>query len=128
MNKINNLRYLIIGSFNTVFSYVLSILIYHQLKPYIHLLLISIITYALAISLSFFTYKYFFFKTKGKLFIEYLRFYLVYGLVSLVCILCLWIMVSFLFVEFWIAQGIVLLVAVSLTYFGNKKFAFNVQQ
>jgi putative flippase GtrA len=118
-------NYLIAGFFNTLISYVLSIILYNILSPYIHLIPISFFTYTISISISFFTYKYYVFKTRGKWLDEYLRFYFIYGAVSLVIIFCLWILVNFLHIKFWIAQGCLVPIGVFLSYFGNKYYAFN---
>lgn len=92
-----------------------------------HLIVISSITYIIAISLSFLTYKIYVFKTHGKWLTEYLRFYMTYGAASVVCIFCLWIIVSFFSIRFWIAQGFIALVGILISYIGNKEFTFNVK-
>jgi putative flippase GtrA len=121
------LRFLFVGIFNAGFSYFLGLFLYYSLRSIFHLLLILTITYAITITCSFITYKFFVFKTKGFWLREYFRFYVLYGAISFFSILCLWFMVNFLLIKFWIAQSCLVLVVAFLSYIGNREFAFNVK-
>ena len=121
-------QYLIAGLFNTTFSYLLSLFLYYKFIVFLNLIIISFITYLISISVSFFIYKFFVFKTKGFFLQEYFRFYLVYGVISFLSILCLWILVDFLLIRFWIAQGLLIFLVAFLSFFANKGFTFNVKR
>ena len=120
-------RYLVAGLFNTLVSYFLSIFLYYKLSLYLHLLVISFITYTLAIIISFTSYKFYVFKTRENFLIEFYRFVLVYGSITTLSIFCLWILVDFFHIKFWIAQGFIAFLGIFFSYFGNKEFAFNVK-
>ena len=133
MNKIQmlknfELRYLVVGFMNTAFSYLLSLFLYYKLILYLNLIIISFITYLICITISFFTYKFFVFKSKGKCLIEYLRFFIGYGTISLLSIFCLWVLVNFFSIRFWIAQGCIAVIGISISFFWNKNSVFNVKQ
>lgn len=98
--------------------------LYYLLYDYLHLLVILVITNMLTISMSFFTYKLFVFKTTGNWLIEYVRCYVVYGGIALVGMLLIWIMVDFIEVPFWIAQALIVMVTVVLSYASHKRFTF----
>lgn len=116
--------YLLVGGWNTIFGYCMGLSLYYLLYDYLHLLVILVMTNMLTISMSFFTYKLFVFKTTGNWLIEYVRCYVVYGGIALVGMLLIWIMVDFIEVPFWIAQALIVMVTVVLSYASHKRFTF----
>ena len=74
--------------------------------------------------MSFFTLKYFVFKTTEHWTSEYLKSYIVYGVISLIGICILWIAVEYLKMKFWIAQGLIIPLAIVLSYLGHNRFTF----
>jgi putative flippase GtrA len=117
-------RYLIAGSFNTISGYTISIGLYLLMQPYLHIVLIGIVTNIITVTLSFLTYKYFVFKTNGNWTKEYIRSYSVYGVSIILGIFLIWILVDFVKVSFWIAQGVVLFMTALFSYFGHKNYTF----
>jgi len=111
-----------------MFGYVVSLVLYHFLIEYVHIVIVALIAHFFAITMAFLTYKLFVFRTKGNWWKEYFRSYLVYGNTILVSIGMLWLMVDFLGVPFWIAQGLIILVTVILSYIGHSRFTFSIQQ
>ena len=83
-------RFLIAGGLNTIVGLSIYPLFYIFLEPlgfgYIQVLLFS---QMFCITFSFFTNKYFVFKTKGNVKEEYLRFFAFYGFYLLLNLLCL---------------------------------------
>ena len=67
MIKLKESRFLLAGVWNTLFGYFSSLIIYNYYHNLLHILLIGVMVNILNISMSFFTYKYFVFKTKKKL-------------------------------------------------------------
>jgi len=122
--KIKQLRYLVAGGWNTIFGYFLALFIYHYLHDFLHILVIGIITNILNISMSFFTYKYFVFRTKTHWLREYFRSYIIYGGIALISICILWLSVDCLKIHFWIAQGIAMIIGVIMSYRGHDRFTF----
>ena len=119
------IRYLMAGGWNTVFGYVVSLLLYYLLNQYMHIIAIGLIAHFFAISMAFLTYKVFVFRTKGNWWKEYRRSYLVYGYSIFVSIGMLWLMVDYMAVPFWFAQGLIILITVILSYIGHSRFTFS---
>lgn len=118
------IKYLIVGGFNTVFGYLIGVIGFLLLQNKMHILFIAAISNILAISMSFLTYKTLVFKTKGDWIEEYLKCYMVYGSTALLGGLLIWIFVDYLSLNIWLAQAIVVLVTVCVSYFGHKKYTF----
>jgi putative flippase GtrA len=122
----SKISYLLTGLWNTVFGYTFSLVLYNSLHSFMHILLISLIANVICISMSFITYKIFVFKTKENWLREYIRCYIIYGIISLVSVVILWISVDFFKTPFWIAQGLLIPIMILFSYIGHKKFTFNV--
>ena len=119
------LRYLVVGGTNTVIGYVIGVGIYKLFFDHLNIFLIGLISNILCISISFFTYKVFVFKTKGRWIIEYCKAYFVYGGVAIVGILVLWIFVDIIKMDIWITQVLVITSAVLVSYIGHSRFTFH---
>lgn len=118
------LRYLAVGTWNTIFGYLLGAILFLLLNPYLHLVVIAIIANFFAISMSFLTYKLIVFRTRGSWLTEYLRCYLVYGFNAVLGILFLWLFIDWLDLNIWIAQGFSIAITMIITYFFHQNFTF----
>ncbi len=118
------LRYLVVGGFNTIIGYGIGVGIYLLLAPYWSILLIGVIANVIAISISFVTYKIFVFKTQGQWLTEYAKAFIVYGAMALLGIVLLWLLVGQLHLSIWIAQGIIILTTVVISYLSHARFTF----
>ena len=125
MFNLRNIRYLIGGGWNTLFGYAVGIALYNLLSNNIHVLVISAITNIVAISMTFITYKVFVFQTKGNWGKEYFRIYLIYGNITLISMIMLWLMVDLLKIQFWIAQGFVIVITIIISYISNMHYIFS---
>ena len=121
------IRYILAGGWNTLFGYVVSLLLYYSLIEYVHIVGVALIAHFFAISMAFFTYKLFVFKTRGSWCQEYMRSYLIYGNTILVSVGLLWFMVDYIAVPFWIAQGLIISITVILSYVGHSRYTFSVK-
>ncbi len=129
------LRYLIVGGWNTAFGYAAFAGLNYLLTgviPYPYMAA-NVLANVISITVAYFGYKVFVFKTKGNYLREYLRTYLVYGascLVSLamlpVCVALVRHVVHNPVLAPYIAQAMVVPVIVAMSYFGHKKFSFRV--
>lgn len=122
------LRYLIAGGWNTFFGYGVSLALYYFLYNHVNTLLIILLAYFLAITMSFLTYKLFVFRTSGNWWKEYLRSYLVYGNMAVISIGMLWFLVDYMAIPFWIAQGLIMVTTITLSYVGHARFTFSNKQ
>ena len=120
------LRYLIVGGWNTVFGYLLFIVLYGLLGERVNYVAILVASYIVSITNAYFCYKFLVFKTKGNYLREYLRFYLVYGLAFLINLALLPVMVEILSINPVISQGLIVFFTVIVSYVGHKNFSFNV--
>jgi putative flippase GtrA len=118
------IRYLITGGWNTLFGYLsfagLHLLFEHRLH-YIPLLVIS---YIISITNAYLCYKFFVFKTKGNFWLEYFRFYVVYGASFLINIALLPLFVEVFKANLLISQAIITMFTVIISYAGHKYFSF----
>lgn len=122
--RVRELRYLLVGGFNTLFGYALGVGLYLALSPWLHILLIGVIGNVVAITVSFTTYKTLVFQTRGRWLAEYLKSWLVYGGSAVLGTLLLWLLVDGLAVPIWIAQALAILITVIVSYLGHARFTF----
>jgi len=122
------LRYLVIGGLNTLFGYGVTVGLYYALTPAWHLLAVATLANIIAITFSFVTYKLIIFKGRGHWLSEYLRCYVVYGFMALFNIAGLWTLVDLLGVPAWLAQGLVMGLAVAGSFVGHELFTFKTKQ
>ena len=122
--RVRELRYLVVGGFNTLVGYSLGVGLYLALSPRLHILLIGVIANILAITVSFTTYKLLVFCTRGDWLAEYLRSYLVYGGTAVLGIMVLWLLVGAWHVSIWLAQAIAIGLTVIVSYFGHARFTY----
>ena len=117
-------RYLLAGGWNTFFGYASGLFVYYLLHDQCSIVLIGVLTYISAITMAFLTHKLFVFRTKGDWLAEYLRSYLVYGFSASIGVVALWLLVDKLLVSFWLAQLLVTLATVGITYIGHSRITF----
>jgi putative flippase GtrA len=118
-------RFLLVGGFNTAFAYFVSIGLYYALTRRLHLVAIAAIANVICITEAFIVYKLFVFRSRGRWLPEYMRCYVVYGGSALIGIAGLWLLVNVLGIPFWIAQGVLMVVGVVISYMGHDRFTFN---
>ena len=98
--------------------------LYEILSPKFHVIFIAIFANVAAITMSFLTYKWFVFHTKGNWFQEYVRCYFVYGGLAVLNICLTWVFVELMGIPIWISQGICIPIAVVISYVGHSRFTF----
>lgn len=118
------IRYLFIGGWNTLFGYLVFAGLYVELKHQLHYILIFTLSYVVSITNAYICYKLLVFRTKGNYLREYFRFYLVYASSFIINLGMLPLLVELLKLRLLIAQAILTLLSVFLSYFGHKYFSF----
>lgn len=118
------LRYLVVGALNTVAGYGIGVGSYILGHSHLSLIAIGIVSNVLAITFSFVTYKCFVFQTQGQWLREYARAYLVYGSTALFGIVLLWLLVGQLALSIWLAQGVIIVTTILISYLGHSRFTF----
>lgn len=77
------MKFFIIGVWNTLFGVLVFSLLYYFFGQRINYMFLVVVANMLAITNAYIFYKVFVFKTRGNYLAEYLRFYVVYGVVFL---------------------------------------------
>lgn len=126
--RAKGIRFLAIGVLNTAFAYAVSTTLYYVLTPRLHIVAIGAIANVVCITESFVAYKLFVFRSRGHWLGEYLRCYVVYGGNALIGILGLWLLVDVVGIAFWIAQGLLMIVGIAVSYAGHDRFTFDKAQ
>lgn len=117
-------RYLVVGSINTLLGYTIGVSLYKFLSNQVSVIYIGIYTNVICITISFLTYKYFVFKTKGRWLSEYLRAFVVYGVMASIGVFLLWFFIDICLLNIWIAQALIIILTMALSYVGHAKFTF----
>jgi glycosyltransferase involved in cell wall biosynthesis len=128
-------RYLIVGVWNTIFGYSLFALFTALLTPRLRFAYIyaSVFSNLFAITVAYFGYKFFVFRTKGNYLVEWFRCILVYGSGMLPGLVLLPLLVGGLHYVFhldrsapYVAGAILLFTGTIYSFFGHKHFSFRV--
>lgn len=117
-------RYLFVGIWNTLFGYLIGILVYKSIINISNIILVGLVANFISISASFLMYKIVVFKTSGNWIKEYLKSYIVYGITALISIFILWFFVEYLKINIYISQAGALIGTITFSYYGHKKFTF----
>ena len=128
-------RYLMVGVWNTVFGYSLYALFTALLTPRLRFAYVyaSVVANLLAITVAYFCYKIFIFKTQGNYLSEWFRCILVYGSALLPGLVLLPLLVEGLHYGFHLGRSAPYVAGVLLTgltviysFLGHKNFSFRV--
>ncbi len=128
-------RYLVVGVWNTLFGYSTYALFTALLTPRLRFAYIyaSVFSNLIAITVAYFGYKFFVFKTHGNTLVEWFRCILVYGSGMLPGLVLLPLLVEGLHRAFhlarsapYIAGALVTGLTVIYSFFGHKHFSFRV--
>jgi len=117
-------RYLLAGGWNSLFGYGMGVSLFYGLSHHLHIVVIGILSNVFAITMSFVTYKIFVFKTKGNWLHEYIRSCMVYAGIALISVVLLWLLVDGMHLQIWLAQGIVIVATVAISFIGHSRFTF----
>jgi len=121
------IRYLVAGAYNTIFGFLSFALLYLFFGKIIHYMILFFISNIIGITNAYISYKFFVFRTRGNYLKEYLRFYIVYGFSMLFGFFLLPFSVEVLRVSPLIAQGIIIIITILISYIGHKNFSFGVK-
>ncbi len=134
------IRYIVVGVWNTIFGYGLYssfVFLYGHFLPHRYLpltvVLASVTAKPISITMAFFCYKHFVFRTHGNYLREWLRCFAVYGVGMLPELIALPIL-THLFLNFslthrpapYLAGAVITVFTATFSYFGHKKFSFRI--
>jgi putative flippase GtrA len=119
------ISYLLVGGWNMVFGYFIFVLLYYLLATRVHYVILLALSNVLSITNAYIGYKVFVFKTKGNYWLEYSRFYIIYGSALLLNFIFLPLCVEYLMISPPVAQGGLMFISVIFSYYGHKKMSFS---
>lgn len=117
------LRFLLVGGFNTIFSYLLFAIMVAGIKISYQLALI--IGYIVSTNVSIFTQKYYVFRSLGNLRAEYIKAWSVYLLVLLINYVAMYIMVDVCLIDELVAQALYVFFIAIFLYAAHSYFSFS---
>ena len=119
-----HLRFLAVGGWNTLFGYLLFVLLYWLLSASLHYMAIAVVAHFGAVTQSYMTQRHLVFRAARGGWRQFLRFNisnltaLGFGLV------CLWLLVDTLGLAVLLAQAITTMASVVLSYLLHKHYSF----
>ena len=118
------IRYILVGGYNTVLSYLIFCFLNYVFAQHLHYLAILAISTFISVINSFFCFRFFVFRSQKNLWQEYLKVNIVY-LGYLACnSLLLFIMKDLLNIDVLVAQLICIAIITTAVYFIHKNFSF----
>ncbi len=116
--------YLVVGGWNTLFGYGVWALLEYLLHAHIHYLVILVIGWIPAVINAYVGYRIFVFRSKGRILREFPRFSLVYVITLLLGLMALPILLHTLPFSIYEIQAGFMAVVVVASYLGHKYFSF----
>jgi len=119
-----NLIYILIGICNTIIGYLVGVVSFLSLYDFVGILGVSIVSNIFSISISYFNFKFFLFKTTGNYIAEYFKSYLNYGVSFILSTILLLILIEKIELNIYFSQLIIMPLIVMINYIGNRFFVF----
>jgi putative flippase GtrA len=116
--------YLVVGGWNTLFSYACFALLYYLFQDDLHPSLILAMVYVLSSVNGFLGYRHIVFRSAGHPLAQYVRFQFVYLPLLLVNMVLLPLALAYTSLNAYVVQALFAVVTVVAGYLGNKHFAF----
>jgi len=118
------LLYLVVGAWNTLFGYGVWALFEHLLHSHLHYLVIVVLSWPFSVGNAYIGYRTFVFRSKGRVLRELPRFSLVYVVTLLCGLVALPILLHTLPFSIYAIQAGFTAAVVVLSYLGHKFFSF----
>ena len=118
------LRFFVIGGWNTAFGYACYVALYALAGRRIDYLVIGVLAHVVAMLNAFTLHRVFVFRSRGPLLADFVRFNLSQVLVFAFGLAGLWCLVSLMRIEPVVAQALVTLAAVALSFLMHRHFTF----
>jgi putative flippase GtrA len=118
------LLYLVVGGWNTLFGYAIWALFEYLLSAYLHYLAILVLSWPFAVLNAYFCYRHFVFHSTDRILRELPRFSLVYVVTLAAGLLALPLLLRTLPFNIYIIQAGYTVVVVILSYLAHRFFSF----
>jgi putative flippase GtrA len=123
--KINDkIRFLLVGGYNTLFSFLLFCLLQTLLSGIFHYIVILLFCHLISVFNSFVSLKYFVFRSPKNFLNEYLKVNIVYAVYFVLNALLLYSLKDLLGINIYIAQLLCVIILTVASYFSHKYFSF----
>jgi len=119
------LLYLIVGGWNTLFGYLIWALLQYLLHDYVYYLVILVLAWFPAVLNAYFGYRIVVFRSRGKIWRELPRFSMVYVGSLCITLVCLPILLHVLPFSIYVTQLLFTAVVVVCSYLAHKFFSFS---
>jgi putative flippase GtrA len=116
--------YLVVGGWNTLFGYLVWALLQCLLHDYIYYLFILVIAWVPAVLNAYLCYRYFVFRSRGSIWRELPRFSLVYVFTLCIGLIGLPILLRVLPFSIYVTQGLFTAAMVIFSYLAHRYFSF----
>jgi putative flippase GtrA len=124
LRRREQLLYLVVGAWNTVFGYAVWALLQFLLGERLHYLLIVLIAWPIAVLNAYHGYRYLVFRSRGSILREFPRFSLVYVAALLANLVLLPIALRVLPLNIYVVQALLMALVVICSYLAHKSFSF----
>lgn len=118
------IRYLLVGGWNTAFGYGLFVLLHWWLGTSLHYVLLLLICQVAATLNAFVGYRYLVFQVRGTWLLDLARFSLVYIGVYVANLLLLPLLVEVVGLDVLVAQAVIVFGTVVASFFAHRDFSF----
>ena len=117
--------YLVVGAWNTLVQYAVFSVCWFLLHQHLHPDLVLLVAYLIASVNGFLGFRYIVFRSRGHVFIEYLKFQVVYLPLLMVNMVVLPVLLAYTPLNAYVVQALFAAFAVVAGYLGNRYFAFH---
>jgi putative flippase GtrA len=118
------LLYLVVGGWNTVFGYGVWALMQYMLGNHLHYLVVVVLSWPIAVLNAYLGYRYIVFRSRGSILREFPRFSLVYVVTLVVNLALLPIALRLLPLNIYAVQALLTGLVVVCSYLSHKHFSF----
>lgn len=118
------LLYLVVGGWNTLFGYVAWAVLQYLLGDRLHYLVVLVLAWPLAVMNAYLGYRYIVFRSRGSVLRELPRFSVVYFLMLIVNLALLPVALQVLPFNIYVIQALFTVVVVVSSYLGHKYYSF----
>jgi len=123
-NQKQKIKYLLIGSINSIFAYFSTILIYNYFYQELEVIFIGIISSIINVTFSFLNYKINIFYVSKKWFLELIKYIISNLYLSILSISLLYIFIEWCNFSIYLSQFICISVVIISGYIINTRFIF----
>ena len=121
-------RFIVVGAWNFGFSYIFFVGMYWWLHDKIPETVVMIIVSVGSITNSFIFHRIFTYRSQGAIVKEYFRFYLVYGVQTLLNIGFFFVLVQIFCLNAYLTQAALAIVLTAISYWGHKHVSFGINK